>query len=468
MISSVLKENEKRANRLAFYLFLAFLGVALVDIILNETGVFRIRYSFRFLVYALVIVDCLFPILCSRSRKLSQHALKWINLTCVVILVAWIDLAANYNSTLLLAVPLIMAVAYFSRRTTLITFFASVMIFAGSEFVGSLGIGLLDSNHVTIPEGTVLTIHGTLKQTLVAAGFRNAQYSRDLMVLGYLPRLLALLLLFVVAIFVTRFGYEMLLQQARSTAESTRLSTELQFAGDLQANALPPVEGINGKYNFSIAAGMTAAREAGGDFYDFSMIDDTHLALVIADVCGKGVPAAMFMMSAREKLRSAFAPGRTPGEILRMMNNSLCENNKQRMFVTVWLGLLDITTGELVSANAGHEDPLLQRRGGRFAVLRERHGIAAGVRKDRDYPEQTVWLQPGDILVQFTDGITEAQNESGEFYGEARFTADLNRRFQEKTASAEEVKAGIGELVADFAGNARQTDDITMLVVKYK
>jgi len=469
LIMAVLQENEKRANKLAVYIFCAGLIIVLLNAALNELGFFKLGdRSEKWITYVFAALSCIIPILAYISGAFPQRVLKWINLTGITLVAVWADLTTNYNSVLLTVAPIMMASLYFSKKTTVITYISSMIAFGCSSFIGSFKLSLLDNNHVAVPDGTVLTVHGTLKQTLVEYGFRNAEYTEKMMLLGYLPRLLVSVILFVIAIAITEYGFDMLIRQAKQTADITRLSTELKFAGDLQANALPPLSSVNGKYNFELAASMTAAKEAGGDFYDFMMIDETHLALVIADVSGKGVPAAMFMMSAKEKLRSAFAPGRTPGEILYAVNNSLSENNKKLMFVTVWLGILDIASGRLVSANGGHEDPLLKRGSGCFTRISEKHGIALGVRRDMKFPEQELQLGSGDIVLQYTDGITEARNSGDEMYGRQRLLDGLNAAFDGRALTADELNTGLRKQVADFVGKADPADDITTLVLRYQ
>jgi len=466
LISSVLQENEKRANRLSVWLFIANLLVIALSLLLNELGIFKLKSSLNYSFYAIVELICLIPLLSRFIGRLPEHLLKWINLVCIVFSTAWMHFYLNYNVTLLMAAPIVMAVAYFSMKTTVITYVTTVITFACSTYFGSLGNALLDLNHVALPDNMLLVIHGDLKPTVLESGFRDAHYIRSMMVTSFLPMLLASVLLLVLAFFITKFGYEMLIRQAKQTADSASVNAELKLAGALQLNALPSVSEINGKHNFEIAASMTPAKEAGGDFYDFTMIDDTHLALVIADVCGKGVSSAMFMMATKEKLRAAFTPGRSPGEILYAVNNSLWANNKG-MFVTIWLGIMDISTGTLISANAGHEDPVFKKAAGSFAVSGEAHGLAAGVRKNRSYPEHVLQFEPGDMLVQFTDGISEARSESDEMYGTQRLLDGLNREFAGKPFDTETVNRGILSDLAGFVGHAEQADDITTLVFQY-
>jgi len=468
MVASVLQENEKRANLLSVYIFITGFAVIVATILLNHFGIFKLKSAQNLFVNTVSALICLVPVVAYCIGSFSQRTLKWLNLTCIVLLVAWIDCFLGYYATILSAAPLILATAYFSQRTTVNTYITSAIAFGFSTYFGAATRGLLDLNHVSVPKGTVIVVGETLKKTLLEAGFRNQQYISHVMTLSYLPKLLGSILMLVLAVFITKFGYEMLIRQAKYTADSTRISTELKFAGDLQANALPPVSAVNGKYNFELAASMTAAKETGGDFYDFTMLDDTHLALVIADVSGKGVPAAMFMMSAKEKLRSALATGRTPEEILSGVNNSLYENNGSKMFVTVWLGIVDITTGRLISANGGHLDPIVYKCGGGFAEIEEQHGMVLGVRRDRTYTNQEYQLESGDALILCTDGVTEARNTDGELYGAERLNNELNERLAGKALSADEINSGLKEQLKDFVGDAEQADDITTLIFKLR
>jgi len=467
MITAVLRENEKRANRMAVYIFITGIFVVALSLLLNELGIFRLKTTVDFSAHLIPGAVSLVPVVAYLSGRCSQQTLKWINLSCIIAFSAWLNFSFSYYAPLCLAFPIVLAVAYFSERTTVITYIVTVVAFGISTYAGSFAYALLDANHVSVPEGTMLTVGSSLKQTLSDAGFRNAQYTEHMMMYSFVPTLIISLLMIVLAIAITRFGYDMLIRQAKNTAAKVKADAELKLAGDLQASALPQTSSLNGKYHFEIAASMTPAREACGDFYDFVMIDETHLALVMADVCGKGIPAAMFMMSVREKLHSAFAPGKAPGGILFEVNNSLFENNTKKMFVTVWLGIIDIANGRMLSANAGHEDPILRKASGRFEVRKETHGIVLGVRKDREYPDHELQLDPGDILVQYTDGVTEARNESGEMYGTERLLAGLNEKRANEPGSAENINTGIWQQVSDFVGGAEQTDDITTLVFRY-
>jgi len=466
LIATILDENQERVNRVAAILLFGAASISVISVALNVLGVFKLGQYVSTQRNLVPVIFCVIPLLAGRFGRFDGRTQKWINLVCIIVFVAWTDYVVGYNSSLFMAVPIIMAALYFSEKTTVASFVMTIIAFAGTSYFGAKYNGLYDNNHAPVPDGTVLEIEGSLKKTLLEYGFRNSEYIHKMFLLGYVPKLLMLSLILVLAIAITRFGHDMLVKQAGITAEQTKVNTELALAGKLQASALPPVESINGKYNFEIAAGMKAARETGGDFYDFSMIDDTHLALVIADVSDKGVPAAMFMMSAKEKLHSAFASGKSPGEILRDVNNELCVNNERNMFVTVWLGILDISSGQLIAANGGHECPLWQKAGSEFVKIEDEHGTMLGVFEGNEFPEYEMKLGPGDVLLQYTDGVTEARNENDEMYGIQRLLDGLNKELAGKQTSVQDVSAVMKEQTMAFVKDAEQSDDITMLALK--
>ena len=187
-------------------------------------------------------------------------------------------------------------------------------------------------------------------------------------------------------------------------AAEKRIEQELEFARSIQDAALPK----NFKYprtDFELFAMMDPAKEVGGDFYDFFFVDNDHLALVIADVSGKGIPAALFMMRAKTAIRNLAESGRAPSEILFRANNTLCDGNDAEMFVTAWIGIIDLGTGEMRCANAGHEYPVLMRAGGEYELFKDKHGLALAAMEDMRYREYEIQLNPGDRLFVYTDGI---------------------------------------------------------------
>ena len=250
-------------------------------------------------------------------------------------------------------------------------------------------------------------------------------------------------------------------------AEAKRIEQELEYARNIQVSALPSVFPPYPDYvdKFDIFAKMRPAKEVGGDFYDFFLTGNGRLAFVVADVSGKGIPAAMFMMRAKALIKSSAADSTDPGEILRKVNNALCEGNTAGMFVTAWFGILDPETGVLEYANAGHNLPLLRCGGEQYEYLKTgANFILAGMENIR-YGTKTLQLGHGDEIFIYTDGVTEATNADIELYGDDRLRTALNENPQGITS--EEICASIGKSVDEFVGKAPQFDDITMLSLRF-
>ena len=249
------------------------------------------------------------------------------------------------------------------------------------------------------------------------------------------------------------------------TAEKERIGTELKLAEQIQAAMLPSdFPPFPGRTEFDIYAVMDPAREVGGDFYDFFFIDEDHLCLVMADVSGKGIPGALFMMISKVILQSCAMLGKTAAEILTKTNEALCSNNKAEMFVTVWLGILEVSTGRLTASNAGHEYPVLKRAGGAYELFKDPHGFVIGGMDGLKYREYELQLQPGDKLFLYTDGVPEATNADGAMFGTAGMVEALNR---EPEAAPDQILSNIRDAVNDFVKDAEQFDDLTMLCMEY-
>ena len=244
---------------------------------------------------------------------------------------------------------------------------------------------------------------------------------------------------------------------------AARIDKELEYAKQIQLSALPT--NFPDGDDYSIYAQMIAAKEVGGDFYDFYKLNDTTVAFLAADVSGKGIPAAMFMMTAKTIIKDLAERGLAVNEIFTQANEKLCENNESGMFVTAWMGILDIPTGQVKFANAGHNPPLLKRADGSFEYLKTRAGFVLAGMEGIRYRVGELTLSPGDRLFLYTDGVPEATNTDNKLYGEDRLLAFMNRNSgTEATALLPALKANIDE----FVGEAPQFDDITMLMFDYK
>ena len=242
-----------------------------------------------------------------------------------------------------------------------------------------------------------------------------------------------------------------------------RMQDELKLAKSIQDAALPKNFAMPGE-NIDLYALMTPAKQVGGDFYDFFYCDRDKLCLVIADVSGKGVPAALFMMRAKTAIKNYARHGNSAAKVLEHVNHTLCEGNDAEMFVTVWLGILDLNTGKIQCANAGHEYPVLMRAGGDYELLMDKHGLALAAMDGVPMKEYEIDLDPGDRLFVYTDGVPEAINEKVEAYGTERLCDKLNTL---KNVPQQQALESVLRDIRNFAGAAEQFDDITMLGITY-
>ena len=253
---------------------------------------------------------------------------------------------------------------------------------------------------------------------------------------------------------------------AKITAEKERISLELALATRIQADMLPNIfPAFPDRQEIDIYASMEPAKEVGGDFYDYFFIDEDHLCMVMADVSGKGVPAALFMMASKIILASCAMLGRSAGEILTKTNEAICSNNREEMFVTVWLGILELSSGKLTAANAGHEYPVLKTPEDGFELMKDKHGFVLGGMDGMRYKEYELQLKSGSKLFLYTDGVPEATNGKNEMFGVERMLAALNKA---PDAEPEQILKHVREAVSVFVGDAEQFDDLTMLCIEYK
>lgn len=250
---------------------------------------------------------------------------------------------------------------------------------------------------------------------------------------------------------------------------AARIDQELEYARIIQYSALPSVfPPYPNRREFDIYASMETAKEVGGDFYDFYLLDDQRLAFLIADVSGKGIPAAMFMMKAKTLLKSLTVSGMELDEVFVKANNQLCEGNDAEMFVTAWMGILDLTNGHLQFINAGHNPPMLRRNDGSFQPLKTKPNLVLAMMEEMPYQLHETVLEAGEVLYLYTDGVTEAQNENEEFFGEERLIQCLNSTGNTDCMSMNDLCYGVQIAVKKFADGADAFDDITMLAVRYQ
>ncbi len=249
-------------------------------------------------------------------------------------------------------------------------------------------------------------------------------------------------------------------------SEKERINAELQLASDIQAHMLPCIfPPFPGRTEFDLYALMHPAKEVGGDFYDFFLVNEDKLAIIVADVSGKGVPAALFMVIAKTLIKNYTQMDMDPAEVFTTVNHILCDGNDAGLFVTAWMGVLEIETGNLTYVNAGHNPPLIKKADGNFEYLRERTGFVLAGMDGIKYRQNSFKLSPGDRIFLYTDGVTESTNEHEELYGEERLQHFLNTH---ETGHTEEILDALRKDLRDFSNEAPQFDDITMLLLDYK
>ena len=255
-------------------------------------------------------------------------------------------------------------------------------------------------------------------------------------------------------------------ETGKLSAEKARIDSELSLAAIIQEGVLPKdFSDLNIK-EFKLFATLKPAKEVGGDLYDFFMIDDDHIALIIGDVSGKGISAALFMMKVKTILKETTLSNHELSlkEIITKANKLLCDGNEAMMFVTIWFGIMTVSTGELVSINAGHEYPVIRSGGGLFEIIKTRHAGPLAVKSKAEFTEEKIILKPGDTFFIYTDGVAEANNENKDLFGEARIINALN---EHPDYDPEELSEFMLQKIDEFAGNAPQFDDTTILCIKY-
>ena len=462
---AVFEQNEYQSNRLSLMVIILCAVVLAVSWLLNTLGVFKVE-MYRMNTLAIQgLIELAIPIVLFVVFKGKKRWLKYVLVISLLLVDTRLFSILNHNVILIMVIPVLLSSRYFSKGFTFIVTILSLLSLAIASFV-TVFYGIVDLNFYPSPaDGTTIIIKDGVRASLTALGADPTAAAGRMMVHGFLPRLLVFSVVGVVSVLIAKHGHKMVLEQAMISRESASVKAELNTAKKIQSSMVPTIfPPFPEKKEFDIFASMDAAKEVGGDFYDFFLVDENHLAMVIADVSGKGIPAALFMMATKILISDRTIMGGTPAEILEFVNNRICANNPAEMFVTVWLGILDINTGEMIAANAGHEYPVLCHKGEKFEVIKDDHSFVIGGMENMKYKNYEFKLQKGDRLFVYTDGIPEAINSDEEQFGVERMTDALNL---DPTVEPMEVLANVRKEVNDFVDGAVQFDDLTMLCLKY-
>ena len=417
----VFRKSEIDANKLTATVLLLSMVLFALTFVCNELGVYGIDPAFLNPLILRGIILLFIPWILCVYFKGERRWLKYLMVPALTLAYAGIDGLLTYSVTLIMAIPVIISTRYYSKKLTAAIALFTIILFG------------------------------------LSAGYSN-------MMQNYMTKLLPYIIITFIAIKIAARGHRMVIDQDKVSKEHARVETELDVARTIQERALPIIPTLSTHPEFDLAASMDAAKEVGGDFYDFFFLDPTHLALLIADVSGKGVPASLLMMVSKIYLDNAINTKVRPGQVLAEVNHQLCEKSLDDMFVTAWLGILDLESGKLITANAGHEYPIICRAGGKFEVFKDKHGLVLGGMDGMRYRETEFLLRPGDTIFVYTDGVPEANNRHKEQFGLERTIKTLN---QIGTSSMAELIKGVKNAVDTFAGEEDQFDDLTMLALRF-
>lgn len=440
-------QNEINSNILVAKTLVGCACIMVITWAINAMGWFTIDKRMMNLTTVRFLFESLIPAGLCMYFKGKKRWLKYLMMLEMVIILARLDSILTFDVIIVIAIPVVLSCRYYSRSFTAQVAITTTILFAVASFCGAyLGMGRVNMNFYNED---------------------RIKYTRNIMMLVFLPRWFIFALIASVCSEIAKVGRGMVLAQDSISREHSRVETELQLASKIQEQALPIVHTLSDTYKdiFDLFAMMVPAKEVGGDFYDFFNIDSTHLAMMVADVSGKGVPAALFMMVSKLLLDNSLNSEKSPSKVLTEVNHILCEKKLEDMFVTVWLGVLDLETGKLVASNAGHEFPIISRKGGDFEIFKDKHGFVLGGMDGIRYKEYELQLDVGDTIFLYTDGVAEANNPHEELFGLERTVASLNKY---KDRNMEELLKCVKADLDAFAADTPQFDDTTMMALRMK
>lgn len=444
-------ENEKEANHYAAKCLSVCALVGALSWIFNLIGIFIIPQVIMNISMPVLIICFLIPTLLCKITDGEPGWLKYAILLCGITGIFILSSAMPKHGVVAWTLPLMLSCHYYSKNLTRMTLVASWLLFSASIYIG-MYFGEGDMN--------LLIDVADFRQRII-----TGEMLYDASLFFVFPRALILLGLSSICTTVSKRTRNLLDKQIKDSEERQRISTELDVATHIQANMLPRIfPAFPERPEFDIYASMNPAKEVGGDFYDFFMVDEKHLAIVIADVSGKGVPAALFMVIGKTLIKDHTTPGADLGNVFSEVNDLLCESNSEGLFITAFEGVLNLVTGEFRFVNAGHEMPFIAKSGNAYEIYKLKPGFVLAGMENMKYQSGTMQLSPGDKIFQYTDGVTEATNAANELYGMQRLTDILT---QNTAKPPQELLPIVKADIDTFVGDAPQFDDITMLCVEY-
>lgn len=462
-------DSEADANKYMSYVNGAASFLSIILWILYLSRVFTISdelFPIVVVLFPVAAVILFIPIFLVKTEVVRKSWYKYFILFSLIGVIMAINVALPKHGILWWPFAILIANHYYNPKMgrfifgfTIIAMLICIYLgmFFGEYDLNLLGGGVLVDGEVQYYDNFIKRYE--MLQDMLANG-ENRYFK--VFLYYYLPRAATLALFFMVSNLLNRRTHKLLNDEIESHDAQEKSKTELEVAKGIQLNTLPD-EFVSTK-EVEIVSELKAAKEVGGDLYDYIDIDENHVAVLIGDVSGKGVPAAMFMMKTITSFRDFATAGKTPSQILKEVNASIFKGNKSSLFVTCFLAILDKTNGKLVYSNAGHNPPIVGFNGN-YHYLKCKPGFLLGIFKDSTVVDEEITLSPGESITLYTDGITEARNSKDEFFGEERFLNTMNRRNYTSTI---ELHHDIKDDVASFVGDAPQSDDITFLTLKYR
>ena len=410
------------------------------------------------------LLELTIPYVISHYFKYETWWLKLVLLLSLTVAAASADMILAYKVPLVMILPVLMSSRYFSRSLTKGIAIVSVILFTLST-IGSVKVGMTDLNVVSVPRGTMIpVISRFLGASVRAIGLDEEMLLRNTLLYSYLPTLLTYLVVSIACVRIAERGRMMVLEQDAITKKTSRIDSELSLARDIQKGMLPyTFPAFPDHDEFDLYALMHPAKEVGGDYYDFTLIDKNHLAFVMADVSGKSIPASLFMVVSKTLMKSQANNNLKPSEIFYNVNKALCDGNTMGLFVTAWMGIIDLETGVVTYANAGHTPPVIVRNG-EPEILSCKPCFILGGMEGMQYPDFEIQLNKGDIIYLYTDGVTEAENVNNELYGTERL---LNAIRKNSDCDMQNLCDNIEKDIHEFEEGNEQFDDLTMLAFRY-
>ncbi len=467
-----LHNNEIDANKAMVRVNIFTAVVMLIVYILYLTKVFPVyNPTLIYIFFPINIVLLLSSYLLVRGKKTYRSGYKYYLLFSFLSIVGILNMVIPKHALLGYACVILLANHYYNIRTVKIMYVSTLIIMLVALYAGML-CGEYDANLLT--EGIIMQDEfgnsyiyhpNTVKERIDFLNELKANGENryvKILTYYYFARASFITILFFISYGLTRRSHKLFKASVESKQQQETMALELNIAKEIQLRALPS-ELLTGQ-NVEIVAELNAAKEVGGDFYDYYKLDDDHIAITIGDVSGKGIPAAMFMMKAITTLKTYTQAGRHPSEILKDVNRILYDGNDSKMFVTCFLGILNTKTGELEYSNAGHNKPIIGSAH-KFRYLDCNSGFILGALEETFLFDEKVKIKKGDIITLYTDGVTEARNIEGDFYGDDRLISFYNK---EDFDSLIELQYKLKDDLNYFVKEAPQADDITLLLLEYR